>query len=269
MLAAAPYELPFNELTFNMRVLVTGLNGTLAPKLAHALAAAGHTVVGWARQSVPPEDAQASARWLKQSDVDAIAHLAMGTAAWATQLATFAAQSALPFIFTSTAMVFDHLPDGPHAPLDERTAKDDYGRYKIGCEDAIRAVYAAATIARIGWQIDATARGNNMLMALNDSQQREGVVAASRAWTPACSFMDDTAAALVSLLESPRAGVHHLDSNAGEGHHFAAIVKALRTQFNCPHWHIREHEDYVHDQRLIGGEAAMPPLSRQLLALVD
>ncbi|HEX2013043.1 MAG TPA: sugar nucleotide-binding protein, partial [Roseateles sp.] len=187
---------------------------------------------------------------------------------WAARLAANAARAGLPMLFTSTAMVFHHEPDGPHRPGDERTARDGYGRYKIACEDAVRAAHPGAAIAHIGWQIDPMQPGNNMLMALDDWQRREGRVAASRAWTPACSFMEDTAAALAGLLGRREAGILHLDSNAEEGWSFDRIVDALREQFGRSDWRIELHEDYRHDQRLLAGaRRLMPPLSARLPAL--
>jgi dTDP-4-dehydrorhamnose reductase len=145
-----------------------------------------------------------------------------------------------------------------------RNARDDYGRYKIACEDAVRVANPAAMVVRIGWQIDAGATGNNMLRALDDEQAREGHVGASRAWRPACSFMADTAAAFVSLLREPRPGTFHFDANARDGHGFAQIVHALRQAFGRSGWVIREHDDYRHDQRLVGGGLEAPPLAERL-----
>jgi len=250
-----------------MRILITGLQGTLAPRLAEALCAAGHELLAWDRRALDPEDGDAGARWLEAQRLDAIAHLGMGSAAWAGRLADHAAQQRLPMVFTSTAMVFHHEPDGPHAVTDARTAQDDYGRYKIACEDAVLAAHPGASVVRIGWQIDSTRPGNNMLMALDDWQRREGRVAASSAWIPACSFMQDTAAALLQLLQAPRSGALHLDSNAEEGHNFADIVRALQRQFDRPAWQIQEHQDYRHDQRLHGGAALVSGLSRRLPSL--
>ncbi|MBC7380144.1 MAG: sugar nucleotide-binding protein [Burkholderiaceae bacterium] len=250
-----------------MKLLVTGLKGTLAPKLAHAAHQQGVEVLAWDRHQIDPSDSVAAQAWLAEQRPDAIAHLAMGPSDWAAVLAAYAAQQQLPMLFTSTAMVFDHQPDGPHRPQDTRTAKDDYGRYKIACEDAIAAANPSATIARIGWQIDATAPGNNMVMALDDWQRREGKVAASSAWRPACSFMEDTAAALLALLLAPVAGVVHLDSNADEGHSFDALVRALREHLGRSEWQVSVHADYRHDQRLVGGEGRVPGLSTRLPAL--
>ncbi len=247
-----------------MRLLVTGLNGTLAPKFAVAARERGWTVIGWDRATVPPQDARAGAQWLETCQPDAIAHLAMGDPGWAAALAGAAAARGIPMVYTSSAMVFHHDPDGPHAAGDLRTAQDDYGRYKIACEDAVSAANPAASVVRIGWQIDADARGNNMLAQLDEWQRREGRVAASTVWRPACSFMDDTAQALLDLIEHPAPGIVHLDSNAEEGHSFDAIVAALKQRFGRRDWVLHVHPDYRHDQRLAGGAARLPALSARL-----
>jgi len=250
-----------------MKWLITGLGGTLAPVLAREAASQGVEVIGWKRDEVPPDDIAASQAWLQAVRPDAIAHLGMGSPEWASRLAAYAALHDLPFVFTSTAMVFHHEPDGPHAPHHTRTAQDGYGRYKIACEDAVRSAHAGATIARIGWQIDPTQPGNNMLMALDQWQASQGRVAASLRWKPACSFMVDTAQALAGLLRRPVGGVVHLDSNADEGHSFLDIVLALRACFGRSHWLVQPQDDYVHDQRLVGGEAQLAALSRRLVLL--
>jgi dTDP-4-dehydrorhamnose reductase len=244
--------------------LITGLGGSLAPRLAQAAKHKSCDVLGWNRHEVDPQDLIASQAFLEKTRPDAIFHLANGSVDWCARLAKFAAECAIPFVYTSTAMVFDHHPDGPHQLNDERTAREEYGQYKIACEDAIRAENPAAIVARIGWQIDPTQAGNNMLMALDQWQERDGNVGASRVWRPACSFMQDTAAALITLAQNQATGVFHLDSNAIEGHTFADLVTALKMQFARDHWIIREHEDYRHDQRLVGSNDLMPALSSRL-----
>ena len=250
-----------------MKLLLTGLNGTLAPVLAQSARARGMDVIGWNRAKVPPEDTQTALRWLAEESPDAIAHLAVGSVEWAGMLARYAAERSLPTLFTSTAMVFDNQPDGPHQPGDDRNAKDDYGRIKIESEDAILASCSHACIARIGWQIDPHRSGNNMLAALDRQQAQDGCILASEAWRPACSFMEDTAEALAGLLLKPVPGITHIDSNADEGHDFASIVAALRQNFQRHAWIIETTRDYLHDQRLVGGEALVPPLSERLPAL--
>ena len=254
-----------------MHLLLTGLTGTFAPKVAARASHRNWQVSGWDRHRIPPEDADACHAYLTELRPDAIGHLALGAESWAGLLAAHAADKGVPFVFTSTAMVFDHEPDGPHAPADARTAKDDYGRYKIRCEDAVWAACPAATVVRIGWQIDADkqghAQGNNMLAHLDAKQQRDGHIAASTLWRPACSFMDDTAEALLGLIEHPVAGPVHADSNAAEAHTFERIVRALKREFGREHWVIVADESYRHDQRLVGGKVLMPGLSRRLEGL--
>lgn len=251
-----------------MRLLITGLNGSLAPKVAAQARSGGWEVVGWDRRAVSPDDSHAVASWLAAERLDAIAHMAFGPESWAAQLASHAVGCGIPFLFTSTAMVFHHEPDGPHGAADPRTAQDDYGRYKIRCEDAVRASNPAACIVRLGWQIDPTPSGNNMLAALDAQQARDGCIRASTAWRPACSFMADTAAAILSLLPTRAAATVHLDSNAQEGHSFAAIVHALRHTYGREHWVIKPTQDYVHDQRLIDPTARLPGLSVRLPVLI-
>lgn len=250
-----------------MRWLVTGLRGTLAPVLARRAQALGHEVLGWRRDEVAPDDAAAGDAWLRRVRPDAIAHLGMGSEDWAARLAAHAARRGIPFLFTSTAMVFHHQPDGPHGVADERNAQDPYGQYKRACEDAVRAACPAACIARLGWQIDPRQPGNNMLMALDQWQASGGEVRASRSWRPACSFMEDTAAALAGLLLRPMAGVIHIDSNADEGHDFLRIVLALKQAFGREGWRVTATDEYVHDQRLAGGAQRVPALSARLAML--
>jgi dTDP-4-dehydrorhamnose reductase len=256
---------------FFMRILVTGLNGTLAPHLARVARSHAHEVIGWDRSAVSPDDDRASDEFLSRTRADAIAHLGFGAEAWAARLAAWAAAHDAAFVFTSTAMVFDHVPDGPHRVNDERTAKDEYGRYKMACEDAIRAMNPKACIARIGWQIDidgdGRASGNNMLAALDAEQARDGRIRASTRWRPACSFMSDTAAALLQLIEQRSAHTVHLDSNASDALDFHSLVHALKKRFARQVWHIEAHEEYVHDQRLLPADDAVvrfPHLMRRV-----
>lgn len=249
-----------------MRVLITGLNGTLGPRVAARARALGWQVDAWDRQRTDPEDAGAGRRLLESLRPDAIVHLALGSVGWTERLAAFAA-GAIPFVFVSTAMVFHHEPDGPHRTGDAPTARDEYGQCKVRCERAVASCNALASIARIGWQMDPSATGNNMPAQLDRWQAELGGVRASRLWTPACSFMDDTACALLDLVARPQPGIVHLDSNAVEAHRFDRIVGALKQSFGKDHWDVRVTDEYRHDQRLLGGEERMPRLSARLPAL--
>lgn len=253
-----------------MKVLLTGLHGTVAPWVAKEVEARGWEVAAWNRHAVDPMDERAADGFLRIEAPDAIVHLAMGPELWAGRLAAFASLRGLPMVFVSTAMVFDASSGGPHHPGDARTAIDDYGRYKIRCEDAVMAAYATATIARIGWQISPDAVGNNMLRQLDEQQLRDGIIRASSAWRPACSYMTDTAAALCDLVVDPSVGPVHLDSNAQDAWSFDEVVRRLGRKYQRD-WIIETTQDHVHDQRLVndGTGLALPPLSAHLGAYSD
>ena len=253
-----------------MHILVTGLSGTLGPRLAQRAAASGWRVSGWDRRVVPADDCPEARREVDRLRPEAIVHLAVGSVGWAALLARHAHENAIPFVFTSTAMVFDHDPDGPHDVRAPRTARDDYGRDKIACEDAVLGACAQAAIARLGWQIDEHSSGNNMLAELDRWQARDGLVKASAHWTPACSFMDDTVDVLLDLVVERSSGTLHLDSNAVEGWRFDQVVHALRARF-ARDWDVEVDQTpqaYRHDQRLIGGNVKLPPLSLRLPGLL-
>jgi dTDP-4-dehydrorhamnose reductase len=241
-------------------VLITGLNGTVGPALRAAL---GRPCVGWDRAAVPPDDAAAVERHLDALDPAAVCHLAFGAEAWAGRLAAWCARRGRPFLFTSTAMVFDREPDGPHRPGDARTAKDDYGRYKARCEDAVLAANPAAIVARLGWQLSTAPGGNSMLAALR-AQAAKGPIRASRRWTPATSFLDDTAAALAALLDRAEAGTFHLDGNAEAAWSYDRLVLALRARFGDASWVVEPTDEYVHDQRLLDDRVGVASIAARL-----
>ena len=254
-----------------MHLLVTGLSGTLGPCLAQQARTSGWRVSGWDRRIVAADDSPAARDELLRLRPDAIAHLAIGSTAWTRLLARHANEHAIPLLFTSTAMVFDHEPDGPHDAAAPRNARDAYGCGKIACEDVVRAEHPQATIARLGWQIDERAGGNNMVAELDRWQARDGRVAASARWTPACSFMSDTCASLLDLVSGAHGGTVHLDSNAVEAWTFDKIVQALKRRCDRD-WVVevdRTAAAYAHDQRLVGGGITLPRLSARLPELFD
>jgi dTDP-4-dehydrorhamnose reductase len=243
--------------------LVTGLRGTVAPKVAARVVELGGKVAAWDRDVVPVDDVPAGADFLASVRPAGIFHLGMGAEEWAGRLASYARHHGLPFVYTSSVSVFGDasgLPDGPFRPQDEPTATDDYGRYKARCERAVLGANAGAVVARIGWQADADGLGNNMVAQLAAQAQASGTIRASRRWRPATSWMSDTAVALVDLATSGRAGVVHLDSNATDGWTYPDVVRHV-ARITGHNWVVQEHEEFVHDSRLVGDEDLMPPLS--------
>ncbi|SOC56563.1 sugar nucleotide-binding protein [Ornithinimicrobium cerasi] len=244
--------------------LITGLRGTVAPKVAARVVKLGGEVAAWDREAVPVDDVAVGAEFLAALRPAGILHLGMGAEEWAGRLAAHAAEHRLPFVTTSSVSVFGDAPgdpDGPFRPQDEPTARDDYGSYKARCEQAVRTAYPAAVVARIGWQADPDGLGNNMVAQLAaKAEAAGGTVRASRLWRPATSWMSDTAAALVALATSGRSGTVHLDSNAADGWTFPEIVRYV-ARLTGHDWTVEEHEELDHDTRLVGDEDLIPPLS--------
>ncbi len=244
--------------------LVTGLRGTVAPKVAARVAELGGEVAAWDRTAVPVDEASAGADYLASLRPAGIFHLGMGPEDWAGRLASYARAHGVPFVFTSSVSVFGDAPgdpNGPFRPEDEPTATDDYGSYKARCERAVRAAYEGAVVARIGWQADPDGRGNNMVAQLADQAAGSGgTIRASRRWRPATSWMSDTAVALVDLATSGRAGTVHLDSNAADGWTYPEVVRHV-ARLTGHDWRVDEHDELDHDARLVGNEDLMPALS--------
>ena len=233
-----------------MRILVTGMSGTVAPRFAQRARSAGHDVTPWVRSEVSPDDSGACQQFLDSQHPDAIVHAAFGAESWAGQLAGYARDRGIPFVFTSTTMVFAPRPDGPYTISSPRTATDEYGSYKIRCEDAVWEANPDAMVARLGYQIDPDGVGNNMVAHTDAQQAADGIVRASTRWIPACAFLDDTAAALLSLVTDPEPGLHHLDANAHTAWTHASILRHLAAALERP-WRIVESDEPDHDQRLI------------------
>lgn len=233
------------------------MNGTVAPRLAEHAVRAGHEVVAWDRSRISPDDPGASRWFFDEVSPDAIAHLAFGAEAWAGLLARLAGERGVPFVFTSTAMVFAQRPDGPY-PIDAApTADTDYGQYKVRCEDAVRAANPAAMITRLAYQMDPGGQGNNLVAHLDATHARGEVIAASTRWIPALAFLDDSAAALLSYLTDPQPGTHHLDGNAVGAWSYHSTVTALARVLGRP-WRIEATQDPVHDQRLLSSDRIAP-----------
>ncbi len=244
-----------------MRVLITGMKGTVAPVLAEACRATGHEVVAWDRSRFPSEDPDAARAGMDDFRADAFCHLATGPAEWAGTLAGLAAERGMPFLFTSSVSVFSGLQQGPHAIEATPHPDDDYGRYKLDAEKRVLAANPDARIARIGWQIGEDLQGNQMLAHLAAQQQAQGRVDASRNWFQACSFLQDTAQGLLQLLELDEAGLYHLDSNPGLS--FDRIAQALAARFCLP-WTVAVREEPHLDNRLVDARLSMPSLRERL-----
>jgi len=231
-----------------MKAIITGLNGTVGPVLRDEIVRAGGQVLGWNRAQVEPSDHKAVRDFIWREKPGRVFHLAMGDPAWAEELARVCRDLCIRFLFTSSVSVYAHTQAGPHAPEDMPEPEDDYGRYKLECEQRIASVNPDAVIARIGWQIGETPAGNNMMAYFDRQQKEHGAIKASTRWIPACSFLKDTAAVLAALIDLRwPGGLYHVQGNPGLN--IAEIAEMLKKRHHT-HWIIEPVSEFQMDNRM-------------------
>ena len=236
------------------KVLLTGMNGTVAPVLAEELRGRGSEVVAWDRSAVSPDDREAVAQFIREVKPAAIMHCAMGSPQWAEDMARICAEEGSKFLYVSSASVYGTQQQGPFTIEDTPEPCDDYGRYKLECEQRVRAANDQAIIVRIGWQIALRRGGNNMVEHLAQKQAEHGHIAASTEWFPACSFLDDTARALAGALDGAPAGLYLLDGNPGWS--FWQIAVALDRAMQAG-WEVRENRDFRWNNHMVDKRLGM------------
>lgn len=245
-----------------MKIIVTGMKGTVAPVLARELERHSHSVSAWDRRKIPPDDRRAVEDHLTALRPDAICHCATGSPEWTETLARMACRLNAHFLYTSSVSVFGPHQQGPFGPDAEPRPADDYGRYKLDCERRVRAANPAAVVVRLGWQIGYAAGSNNMVDYLTRAQQAHGQLETSDRWLPACSFLEDTADALARLLaDGGSGGIYHLEGNPGLS--FFQIVSRLN-RYHGGAWNLIRTAAPVQDQRLAASVSGVAAITERL-----
>lgn len=255
-----------------MKAVITGMNGAVGSVLKAQLLADRHTVVGWDRTAVPPNNPTAANQFLQATQPDVLFHLAIASqptgkenegwrinVEWPTQLAQLCRQHSIRLVFTSSVMVFSDDAVGPFTPESMPDAREGYGFDKLTAEQQVRAANPEAVIARLGWQIGIAPGSNNMIDFLTGQE----VVHASENWFPACSFLADTAVSLQSLATTAP-DLYLLDSN--DHWNFYQIATALN-DLHGNYWRIEKTTDFIYDQRMRDARANMPTLDKRLPSL--
>jgi len=256
-----------------MKALITGANGTVGHALAAHLESLGHSWIGWDRSRISIDSYHDMEAFVQETDPDAIFHLAICSSPtgrdnenwlvnyqWPGELAWIARILSIPFLCASTVLVFAADQQGPFAPSDTPLSEEEYGSIRRHGEQRILSQNPGAHIARLGWQIGDAPGSNNMIDFFQKQQEEHGEVRASSLWFPACSFLQDTAAALLSLIDMPR-GLYQLDENRGWS--FARIAAALNRRHGN-NWNIVPCEDFSQDQRMLDQRISMPSLRERL-----
>ena len=230
------------------KVLLTGMNGTVAPAVAAELRGRGCEAVAWDRRVVSPDDREAVMRFVREVKPSALVHCAMGGPQWAEDMAQVCAEEGSKFLYVSSASVYGTQQQGPFTVYDTPEPSDDYGRYKLECEHRVRSANDQAIVVRIGWQMALRRGGNNMVEHLAQKQAEHGHITASTVWFPACSFLEDTARALAGVLDGAPAGLYLLDGNPGWS--FWRITCALNQAMDSG-WEVRESQDFRWNNRMV------------------
>ena len=247
-----------------MKALVTGMNGTVAPVLARALRASGAEVAAWDRGADPPDSPEAVAATIQREAPDWVCHLATGPEAWAGWIAEACTPSGARMLFTSSVSVFAPREAGPIPPEAAPNATDDYGQYKARAEALVRAAAPQAVIARLGWQIGAAPGSNTMTDWMHREGTAHGVVRASARWHPACSWLEDTADALVRLMASGARGTYHLDGCGDLT--FYDLARGLRAHLGGD-WRVERTNEPAMDLRMADPRVAVRPVADRLPAV--
>ncbi|MBX3727798.1 MAG: sugar nucleotide-binding protein [Candidatus Sumerlaeia bacterium] len=258
--------------------LITGCGGTVGSVLAAAVRARGGTPIAWDRALAPPGDTDAARRLVEQHAPTVLFHTALPSRPtgaenegwlvnekWTADLAAIALQRAIPFVFTSSVMVFSNRMPGPLTPDKEPDETEGYGHFKRCGELSALAANPDARIARLGWQIGAGPGSNNMIDFLEKQSADSGAIRASTRWLPGTSFLEDTAEALLEVAALPP-GCYHVGGNTRWNFH--EIVCALNARHGG-RWRVEPTEDFVCDQRLLDSRLRLRPLEDRLPALLS
>jgi dTDP-4-dehydrorhamnose reductase len=238
-----------------MKSIVTGASGTVGRVLCRYL----ENPAAWNRQAVPIDDYAAMEKFVRQTAPDVVFHLATGRTEWASELAWITRTLGIRLVFTSSVMVFTDKARGPFTIESIPDATEGYGHDKRVAEQRVMSQNPSAVVARLGWQIGDAPGSNHMI----DYFEKHREIRASTKWLPACSFLDDTAAALVSLAGFAP-GIYQVDGNTRWN--FFEIATALNDKHGR-RWKVVATDDFVFDQRMIDPRVPVAPLNKRLPAL--
>ena len=256
-----------------MKTIITGARGTVGSALAKHLAGQGHQVVAWNRDAVPVDQYQPMEDFVRREKPDALFHLAVASKPtgkpneswlvnyeWTSELAWIARQFGVRYVFTSTVMVFSDKAKGPFTLESVPDAPEGYGYEKRMAEQRVFHQNPNAIFVRLGWQIGDAPGSNNMIDYFEKQMKQHGRIKVSRKWLPACSFLQDTAAALAQLAgKAP--GLYMIDANAKWS--FYDIACALNRKHG-DRWKIVPTDDFTYDQRMIDPRVRVPSLQSRL-----
>lgn len=240
-----------------MKAIITGMNGTVAPFIYEELISKNIEVVIWDRTKIDISSQESVHQFIQEQQPDIFFHIATGPLEWVEYIVHSTQQLGIKLLFTSTVSVFSDKGTGPYNISSIPNSEDDYGKYKIQCEKTIEKFHKNAVIIRLGWQIEANARPNNMFESLSKKQAAKGYIEASSRWYPSCSFLTDTAKTVVYSALNFSPGIYMANSN--QKYSFFEIVNRLKDKYQTD-WIIKETTHPERDDRMIDERVAISEL---------
>lgn len=245
------------------KILLTGSSGFLGWYVAKDLLSNGYEVIGTYSSHKPKiegmttlqidlTDSKAVVDLFQSWQPKAVIHLAANSNAnqcelkpeatqlinvmATTQMAQLCAANNIPFLFTSTDLIFD----GQHAPYDETVDPNPintYGQQKKQAEQAILDVHPTATIARSPLMYGLHQPSNNFLKNWIGKLQNGETIAAFKDELRTPASGNDVSKGIRLLLEQQLPGIWHLGGPERISRYDFALEMA--EVFNLPKTHIK------------------------------
>lgn len=241
--------------------MVTGMNGTVAPVLGKRLRAEGIEVIPWDREKVATDDLEAITAFFDEVRPHWFFQIATGSPDWIETTARICLERAIRFLHTGSVSVFSSDSQGPFTVKCSPDATDDYGRYKIECEQRVVRANPRSITARLGWQIGEAPGSNNMVDFLSNAMREKGHIEASRAWKPSCCYLQDTAEALLRLIKDNAPGLYQVEGNPGLS--FFEIVQRLNKKDGGT-WKVIPTDNPDWDNRMLDDRVKVTPITATL-----
>ncbi len=257
-----------------MKAIITGASGAIGQYLVSYLRLRGWKTLSWNRDMVGITDHHQMALFISRIKPDLVFHLASYDGSengikneswqvnynWPTQLAEICQQNAVRLFYLSSSEVFKHTHQGPFAKTQQTVEVKGLGYEKRMAEQQIMTASPLASIIRLGWQLSLTHNLNKLAHSLLNPQPGHKHVELSSQYYPACSFIEDSCAAIETLVSYPP-GLYQLDSNRKWS--LYDIGQALTKEFKVS-YKIDKVSRPIKDRRMLETCFTMPSLHHRL-----
>lgn len=197
-----------------MNIVVTGSRGTIGKVLVKTLKKRKHTVIPLIHDEVDFRDQKVILEFLNTHQPDAIMHLAKAEEDITATLAKWAYEHRKAYLYTSSYKVFNGKKvEGPFKITDTPDGTDELALYKQRLEKVSFENNPNSYVARLSWQITDDPSGYGVLMFLKAQMDKAKKVSVSENMYPSLMFVDETANALIDLIEKYQPGLYHLNQN--------------------------------------------------------